>query len=63
MFEGSDIQLRKTSGSPAFLAPEICTGGSNNVSLIYSWQGNYFLGKPVDVWVHTFFVGYLTQVL
>lgn len=26
MFEGEDDNLRKTTGTPAFLAPEICSG-------------------------------------
>ncbi len=37
MFEGNDVELRKMAGSPAFLAPEICTG-------------NTFWGKACDVW-------------
>ncbi len=30
MFEGEDDALRKTTGTPAFLAPEICSGKSPN---------------------------------
>jgi len=39
MFEGEDDALRKTTGTPAFMAPEICSGAKEQ-----------FSGRAVDIW-------------